>query len=114
MPSRWDIVEVDFGTPVGHEQGKVRPALIVSNDGLNQNADLATVCPITGARTNAKYPSEVEIPELPGILMAGVLMGQQIRTISISKRIRGVRGPLADPVLRRRVYEALAALIPPP
>ncbi len=71
MPSRWDIVDVDFGTPVGHEQAKLRPALIVSHDGLNHNADLATVCPITGARTKAKYPSEVEIPTLPGILDAG-------------------------------------------
>jgi mRNA interferase MazF len=114
MPSRWDIVEVDFGVPVGHEQAKLRPALIVSHDGLNHNADLATVCPITGARTKPKYPSEVEIPDLPGILDAGVLMGQQIRTVSISKRIKGIRGPLADPVLRRRVYEAIAALIPPP
>jgi len=114
MPSRWDVVDVDFGTPVGHEQAKLRPALIVSHDGLNHNADLATVCPITGARTKAKYPSEVEIPTLPGILEAGVLMGQQIRTISISVRIKRVRGPLADPVLRRRVYEAIAALVPPP
>lgn len=114
MPSRWDIVDVDFGNPVGHEQAYVRPALIVSNDGLNHNADLATVCPITGARQQARYPSEVELPNLPGILAAGVLLGQQIRTISISRRIVRVRGLLADPVLRRRVYEAISALVPPP
>jgi mRNA interferase MazF len=114
MASRWDIVDVDFGVPVGHEQAKVRPAVVVSHDGLNHNADLATVCPITSARTQPKYPSEVAVPDLPGILTAGVVMAQQIRTVSISQRVRRVRGRLEDPVLRRRVYEAIAELLPPP
>ena len=29
MAERWDIIDVDFGVPEGHEQGGARPCLIV-------------------------------------------------------------------------------------
>lgn len=106
---------MDFGTTVGHEQAWVRPAVVVSNDGLNQKAKLATVCPITSARTAPRYPSEVAMPNMPGILTPGVLLGQQIRTVSTDRVVK-IRGPLKDPVLQRVIVEAICALldIPPP
>jgi mRNA-degrading endonuclease toxin of MazEF toxin-antitoxin module len=111
-PARWDVVWVDFGVPVGHEQGKARPALVVSHDGFNAVTGLMTVCPITGARTAPKYPSEVAIPALPGILQnAGVVLAQQIRTVS-QARLQMIAGPMKDPVLQRQVSDALRALLP--
>lgn len=111
-PARWDIVWVDFGQPVGHEQGKRRPALVVSHDGFNSATGLMTVCPLTSARTAVKYASEVAFPALPGILdLPGVLLAQQIRTVS-QERLVQIVGPVKDPVLQRQVSEALRQLLP--
>lgn len=110
-PARWDIVWIDFGVPIGHEQGKDRPALVVSVDGFNKATGLVTVCPFS-SRSGIKYPSEVAFPSLPGILdSGGVLMVQQIRTLS-QVRIRRIAGPVKDPVLQRLVAEALKVLLP--
>jgi mRNA interferase MazF len=50
MPSpRWgEVWNVDFGTPIGHEQGKERPAVIVSSDWFNETrAELHVVVPLS-------------------------------------------------------------------
>ena len=84
---------------------------MVSHDGFNKATGLVTVCPFS-SRQVAKYPSEVAFPELPGTLVpGGVLMAQQIRTLS-QERVRRIAGPVKDPVLQRQVSEALRALLP--
>ncbi|MDQ3421847.1 MAG: type II toxin-antitoxin system PemK/MazF family toxin, partial [Actinomycetota bacterium] len=46
--SRGEIWLVDFGTPIGHEQGYRRPAMIVSADRMNTSkAGLVIVVPLT-------------------------------------------------------------------
>lgn len=110
LPEQWDIVDVDFGDPIGHEQAFRRPAVVVSNTSFNHHAHLATVCPITSARTAPKYPSEVELPNLPGIVTQGVILAQQIRTVSTDRVVK-IRGPMKDPVLQRQVVEAVLALL---
>jgi mRNA interferase MazF len=48
MPRRGEVWRVDFEPVRGHEQGRSRPALIISNDLLNQSAAaMVTVVPIT-------------------------------------------------------------------
>lgn len=99
-------MEVDFGRPMGHEPAKRRPALVVSNDGLNHHAGQLVVCPFT--TRPARYPSEVSFPA--GVLRdPSTLCCQQIRLISGGRVLR-VQGQIVDPVLRRRVHEALMDL----
>jgi mRNA interferase MazF len=51
---------VDFGEPVGREQGGIRPAVVVSTDALNEGpAGVLLVVPVTSARRD--LPSHVEI-----------------------------------------------------
>lgn len=51
---------VDFGEPIGHEQGLRRPAVVVSADRLNRSrAGLSIVVPVT--RTRRGLPSHVEL-----------------------------------------------------
>ncbi len=46
--SRGEIWLVDFGTPIGHEQGYQLPAMIVSADRMNTStAGLVIVVPLT-------------------------------------------------------------------
>ncbi len=80
--------------------------LVVSNDPFNEKTELVTVCPISSTKRTL-YPSEVEIPKMPGILeQPGIVMCQQLLTVS-TQRVIKVRGPAKDPALQRKVEQPL-------
>ena len=56
---RGQVWLTDFGVPVGNEQVKVRPALVVSSDSWNGHASTLTVLPIT--RTSHDFPTRIEV-----------------------------------------------------
>ena len=107
-PLRWGVVIVDLDPVEGHEQAGERRALVVSYEPFHRSG-LATVCPITSARSEARYPGDVPIPiGEAGQTRDGVIITSQVRTISL-RRVRSVPlGTLADPALRRAVRSALA------
>lgn len=83
--SRGDIWMVDFGTPLGHEQGYRRPALIVSDDRLNRSrAGLVIVVPITSTRRG--LPSHVEIESgVSGLDHVSYAKGEDVKSVSIQR-----------------------------
>jgi mRNA-degrading endonuclease toxin of MazEF toxin-antitoxin module len=107
-PLRWGIVVVALDPVKGHEQAGTRRALVVSYEPFHRSG-LITICPITAARSEARYPGDVPLPVgMAGQTKPGVIICSQVRTISV-RRIRGApRGYLADPGLRRNVRVALA------
>ena len=107
-PLRWAVVRVALDPVAGHEQGGTRRALVVSYEPFHR-AGLATVCPITAARAEARYPGEVVIPAgVAGQTRPGVILCQQFRTISLARIAGPPDGRLVDPALRRAVRAALA------
>jgi mRNA interferase MazF len=59
-PRRGEIWLVDFGEPIGREQDGRQPALVISDDELNEGpSGLAIVVPITSVRRG--LPSHVEL-----------------------------------------------------
>ncbi|MBP7654730.1 type II toxin-antitoxin system PemK/MazF family toxin, partial [Candidatus Dependentiae bacterium] len=60
IPTRGDIVWLDFDPQTGHEQAGHRPALVISPKEYNEKVGLALFCPITSQ--TKKYPFEVVIP----------------------------------------------------
>ena len=58
FPKRSEIWLVSLEPVVGHEIGKTRPVLVISNDKNNLFADTITVLPIT-SKTKKTYPFEV-------------------------------------------------------
>lgn len=56
---RGEVWLLDFGEPMGHEQGWQRPGLVVSSDEWNRHANVLTVLPMT--RTKHDLPTRVEI-----------------------------------------------------
>ena len=58
FPKRGGIWFVSLEPVVGHEIGKARPALVISNDRNNLFANTVTVLPIT-SKTGKIYPFEV-------------------------------------------------------
>jgi mRNA interferase MazF len=77
-----DIIVMDFNPQKGHEQSGRRPALILSNDVLNQHSSVALVCPITN--TNKKHPFHIELDEHTDT--TGVILCDQAKMLDIVAR----------------------------
>jgi mRNA interferase MazF len=61
-PHRGEVWLVDFGDPIGREQAGRRPALVVSDNDLNDGpAGLVIVAPITSVRRG--LPSHIEVDD---------------------------------------------------
>ena len=107
-PLRWSVVIVDLDPVEGHEQARQRRALVVSYEPFHRSG-LATVCPITASRSEARYPGDVPIPAgEAGQALDAVIVASQVRTVSL-RRVRGTPlGTVTDRQLRRSVRGALA------
>lgn len=107
-PLRWAVIRVGLDPARGHEQDGTRRALIVSYEPFHR-AGLATVCPITAARDEVRYPGDVAIPVgTAGQTRAGVILCQQLRTIALERLIGAPEGRITDPRIRHAVRLALA------
>lgn len=80
VPSRADIVWLDFNPTKGHEQAGKRPALVISPQQYTRATGLAIVCPITTKKKG--YPFEVEV----GGVIKGVILCDQLRTVDVIER----------------------------
>ena len=81
-----DVYYVDFGAPVGSEQGGVRPAVVVSNNIGNQFSPILIVVPLT---TSEKGYLPTHVSMNIG-LVPNTALCEQIRTIS-KLRVKGHR-----------------------
>ena len=81
-PRRGEVWLVDFGEPVGHEQGWKRPAVVMSSDHLNDSAaSLVIVVPVTSTRW--RLPSHVEIETgQSGLVETSYAKGEDIKSVS--------------------------------
>jgi mRNA interferase MazF len=105
---RWSVVIVDLDPVEGHEQAGTRRALVVSYEPFHRSG-LATILPITAARSEARYPGDVPIPAgEAGQTRNGVIVGSQIRTISLRRVRSAPLGSISDRARRRAVRQALA------
>lgn len=73
---------MDFDPQSGHEQKGRRPALVLSNDFLNNHSALAFVCPITN--TNKKHPFHIELDERTQT--TGVILCDQVKMLDVKAR----------------------------
>jgi mRNA interferase MazF len=98
---RGDIVLVSLDPVVGSEQGKVRPAVIVSSDAANSAAERAgrgviTVVPVT-SNVAAVYPFQALLPpEDSGLARVGKAQAEQIRSISVQRVVRTIGAVSAE------------------
>jgi mRNA interferase MazF len=103
-PSRGEIWRVDFDPVRGHEQGRARPALIISNDVLNHGAaNMVTVIPVTTKARPIRAFLRIDPPE-GGLPQTSYLICDQVRTVSkqrLGKRFGVVAPPIVAEVERR-------------
>jgi mRNA interferase MazF len=99
---RGDITLVDLAPTRGAEANKLRPAVLVSNDGANTTAarlgrGVVTVVPVT---TNVErvYPFQVLLPASDtGLSVDSKAQAEQVRSIDVGrvgKRIGRVPAPI--------------------
>lgn len=88
VPSRGDVWLVDLDPVRGHEQGRTRPALVMSADMFNAGpAGLVIVVPITSV--DKHIPTHVPInPPEGGLTQPSFAKAEDIRSISTERLIR--------------------------
>lgn len=92
---------------LGSEIGKMRPAVVVSNDINNSYADTVTVVPITSSFTEKLYPFEIAIAAGEGGLPKDSrAKANQIRTVD-KKRLHKYAGVIPG----ERMQELEAAIL---
>lgn len=76
IPDRGDVVWVNLDPSKGHEQAKIRPAIVVSPKAYNQKTGLALMCPITSIQKG--YPFEVVVSDKK---VSGVVIADHVRSL---------------------------------
>jgi mRNA interferase MazF len=108
VPSRGDLVWLQFTPQAGHEQAGHRPALVLSPGPYNRRVGLAICCPITSQVKG--YPFEVLLPA--GLGVEGAILSDQIK--SLDWRVRKAKriGRVPTEVLDEAVGKVLALVAP--
>lgn len=106
VPTKGDVVWLDFDPQAGHEQAGRRPALVLSPQIYNLRTGLMLCCPIT---TRVKgYPFEVAVGK--GALVQGVILADQVKSLDWRERRAERKGEVGKEVLEE-VLDKLKAIL---
>ena len=83
-----DIVTVNLNPKKGHEVGKIRPAVIISNDDENDILDTVILMPLSTDLVEDTEPYRMRIPKRGNLNQDSDILINQIRTLS-KQRIGG-------------------------
>ena len=88
-PRQGEVWSVTFDPTRGHEQGGVRPGLVISNDRFNRTPHtFCILVPLT--RTDRGIPSHVPVqPPEGGLRDALFILCEQITSLSVSRSTGG-------------------------
>ncbi len=81
VPTRGDVVWLDYDPQRGHEQAGKRPAVVISPEAYNRKTGLALFFPVTSQVKG--YPFEVRID---GSKIHGVILTDQIKSLDWKAR----------------------------
>ncbi len=101
---RGDVVWADLDPVRGHEQGGVRPVVVISDDVFNVRSGTAIVMAITSQPQRAGFPLTLELTNIRLPNRSWVKIGQ-VRTLAV-KRI-GKKIAQLDPEDMGRILEGL-------
>jgi mRNA interferase MazF len=107
---RGDIMLVALDPVVGTEQGKVRPAVVVSSNAANDSAErrgrgVVTVVPLT-SNVKSVYPFQVLLRrEDSGMSIDSKAQAEQVRSVSTDRMVRRLGTVQAEAL--RQIDDAL-------
>lgn len=102
---RGDLWILDFGEPIGREQGWTRPALVVSADGWNRHASTVTVLPLTRTWHGLPTRVEVEPDDRNGLDATSYARCEDIRSVSERRLLHAIGR--VDPVVMAAVTRTI-------
>ncbi len=106
-PFRGEVWRVDLDPVRGHEQGRARPVLVISNDVVNRGpSQLVTIVPLTTKARKIRSFLQIDPPE-GGLTQRSFIICDQVRTISIqrfAKRYGAVSAFVLAEVERRIMF----------
>lgn len=104
-----DVIDVDFGTPIGSEAGFVRPAVVLTADAFLRYRP-ATVFAIPLTTTPRRFPSHVGLrPDaVNGLDRESCALVEQMRAVS-TDRCTNVRGNVG-PAVSHQLLDILAMI----
>lgn len=104
---KWRVYRANLDPVIGSEQGKSRPVLIISEDGINRLLNIVNVLPITSRKPGRTiYPNEVVLAANTVGLPNESIVCHQIRTLD-KRRITIEYGVICEPREQEAVYDAL-------
>ena len=108
-PRLGEVWSVAFDPIRGHEQGGVRPGLVISNDRFNRTPHtFCILVPLT--RTDRGIPSHVPIhPPEGGLRDASFVLCEQVKALSVSRLHR--RLGTVDPSTVERIQAMVGLFI---
>lgn len=106
VPSRGDLVWLDFDPQAGREQAGRRPGLVLSPRPYNALTRLALVCPITSKVKGFRY----EVPLPAGLPVSGVVLADHVRNADWGVR-RAVFIATAPQLIVDEVIAKVASLL---
>ncbi len=95
---RGDIVQARFDPTEGAEQSGMRPAIVLSPDGLNKHSPLVVLAPLTTKNLDRVYPFEVLVEPNEVVKRRSKILLLQLRGMSKS-RILSFYGHVSDETL---------------
>ena len=69
VPDAGDIVWLDFDPQAGREQGRRRPALVLTDSAYNRASGLFVVCPLTSKRKPYPFALPVVVDKVEGSIL---------------------------------------------
>lgn len=110
-----DVVWADLDSSVGHEQGKRRPLVVVSNDKFNARCDLTMVVPITS--TDSGYPLHISVGAVPaedgGVPIKGFAEVGRMKSLDLRARNAVLVGSIDDAGMDKIISLVMGCLITP-
>jgi mRNA interferase MazF len=105
---RGEIYWANLNSVRGHEQGGMRPVLIISHDVFNQRSGTVIAMAISSQPQRAGFPLTYPVPT--GILpQPSWVKISQVRTLS-TERLRDQVGQVSEPELKR-IFDGLSQLV---
>ena len=99
--SRGDIFLANLEPIKGHEQGGIRPVLIIQNDIGNKTSPVTIIASITSKKYSRELATNVEIKkEDSGLKIDSIILLNQIRTIDKTRIINKI-GSLNGFIMRK-------------
>jgi len=109
FPKHGDVWWIDLEPVRGHEQGKKRPCLVVSDNAFNAIPHgLVWVVPVSSSSRRHNLTVEVTPPE-GGLKVASAVLCHQLRTVSIERLDK--RAGAVSPVTMREVMRRVALVL---